>query len=582
MGTGRYAILLLLLLGLLVVGILAVAQSDRTERLLRTIRTDQGDLRKAVARLGRGAAGGATRPADAGDTAPVRGDWLVRRLGAEPGSLNPLTDNDATVSTIYRHLGESLTRRDYANPDEFLPELATDWEISADKLSFTFHLRKGVKWHDGRPVTVADYRFAYDTMMNPGVDCAPSRNYWKDCDRLEIVDENTIRFHWKRKYFLAFEVASSFGPLPKHIYDFDPAKPEEFNQSKHNREAWGTGPYKFLHWVTNKEIVLVRNDAYWGEKPHFDRLVFKVVQRSEVALQLFKQGEVDWMGLTSTQWVNETAKPRFRQRFKRRLYYTPYYNYIGWNMRRPPFSDRRVRLAMTHLVPREKILKHILHGMGVVVTGNFYFQGPDYDTTIKPWPCDPKRARELLTEAGWTDTDGDGILDKDGRKFEFEFLAISDSDYIDKLSRVLKEEFEKAGIVMTVNSLEWAVFLERLREHKFDATGLGWSLGWTGDPYQLWHSSQDVVGGSNHCGFRNAEADRIIERAREEFDDAKRRTMYHRFHQILHEEQPYTFMFCTQARLVYDNRIQGLKTYPIRPGYNVRELWVPLSLQKYW
>lgn len=579
MGVGRYVFVVVILVALVVMGILSLAQSNKVEKDLAVIQAAQDDLRKDVQRL---AAGAAARPGDVTDTSPARGDWLVRRLGAEPGTLNPITENDATVSLVYRHLSEGLARRDYANPDAFVPVLAKSWEIAEDKMSVTFHLREGVKWHDGKPVTTEDYRFTYDTMMNPGVDCAPTRNYWKDCDRLEIVDDSTIRFHWKKKYFLMFDVASGFGPIPKHIYDFDPSKPEDFNESKHNREAWGTGPYKFSHWTTNKEIVLIRNDDYWGDQPYFDQLRFKVVPRSEVALQLFKQGELDWMGLEPLQWVNETPKPKFKEKFNTALFYTPYYNYVGWNMRREPFKDRRVRLAMTHLIPREKILKHILYGMGVIVTGNFYFKSPAYNKDIKPWPYDPERAQQLLAEAGWKDTDGDGILDKDGRPFKFEFLAISDSDYIDKLSRVLKEEFEFAGIVMTINSLEWAVFLERLREQKFDATSLGWSLGWMGDPYQLWHSSQDVEGGSNHCGFHNEEVDRIIEQAREEFDEEKRRAMYRRFHEILHEEQPYTFMFTTQARLAYDNRIRGLKTYPIRPGYNIRELWVPLALQKYF
>jgi peptide/nickel transport system substrate-binding protein len=203
---------------------------------------------------------------------------------------------------------------------------------------------------------------------------------------------------------------------------------------------------------------------------------------------------------------------------------------------------------------------------------------------LKPYEYDPEKAKKLLDEAGWKDTDNDGILDKNHKKFEFKLLFATGNIDGERMLNVVKESMQKIGVDMNIELMEWAVFIKFIEEGKFDATSLGWSLGWEQDPYQLWHSSQipeKVKGGSNHCNFVNKEADEIIEKAREEFDTQKRNTMYKRLQAIMHEEQPYTFLFTRKSLIAYDKRIHNLKTYPIRPGYNVLEWFVPLQVQKY-
>ena len=165
-----------------------------------------------------------------------------------------------------------------------------------------------------------------------------------------------------------------------------------------------------------------------------------------------------------------------------------------------------------------------------------------------------------VKEAGWRDTDGDGILDKNGEKFSFTFTVPSGRKYLERLATILKEDFSKAGIDMKINRYEWAVFVKKLHDRDFEAVALGWALGYSGDPYQLWHS-REIKKGSNFCGFRNAEADRLIEQARVEFNEKRRRSLYHRFNRILHEEQPYTFMFCTPALVVVSKRFDNVKVH---------------------
>jgi peptide/nickel transport system substrate-binding protein len=266
------------------------------------------------------------------------------------------------------------------------------------------------------------------------------------------------------------------------------------------------------------------------------------------------------MNLRDIQWERQTNSKKFNDQFYKLKYFTPNYNYIGWNSQREFFLDKRVRQAMTMLINREEILQKLLFGNAKIVTGNFYIFSKYYDSNMQPWPYDPKRARELLQEAGWLNSAGDGILRKNGKKFSFTFTISSGSKFAERLATILKEDLAKSGIEMNVERYEWAVFLKRIKDKEFDATALAWSLNYSSDPYQLWHSSQ-IKGGSNFCSFSNREADRIIEIARQEFDEKKREALYKRFNQILHEEQPYTFLFCNPALSVVSKRFTNVNVH---------------------
>ena len=189
-----------------------------------------------------------------------------------------------------------------------------------------------------------------------------------------------------------------------------------------------------------------------------------------------------------------------------------------------------------------------------------------------------KAAVELLKAAGWEDHDGDGVVDREGVPFAFEFLISAGSKFGEQIATILQENLKGVGIKMEIRKLEWAVFVQRIEDHNFDACTMGWSLGWDTDPYQLWHSSQ-ADKGSNFVGFQNEEADRLIEAARQEFDPLKRRQMYYRFSEILYEEQPYTFLFTTDALVALARRFHNVIVYPM--GLTPRQWWVPKDLQKY-
>ena len=505
---------------------------------------------------------------------PEDGDWLIDLMSAEPATLNPITATDAFASTIDEYIYESLTRR---NPKtlKLEPVLADSWEVSDDHLTYTFHLKKNVNWQDGKPFTAKDIIYSFDRIMDPKVDAATQRNYYQDIEKIDLVDDYTVRFHYRKPYFRALEFCGGIPIVPAHLF----REGEDFNNHPIGRTPVGTGPYKLLKWDTGKEITLIRDENYWGVKPYLQRIVFRIITNPTAALQVLKQGGLDLMPLRAIQWEKQTENKRFLQDYNKLSYYTPSYTYIGWNNERPVFSDRRVRQAMTLLIDRETILKKILFGLGTVVSGTFYINSPEYDKSIQPYPYDPQKAMELLTAAGWQRKNGEGPLMKDGTAFSFEFLISSGSKFAEQLATMVQENLKEVGITVTIRTLEWAVFIQKIEEHNFDACTMAWSLGWESDPYQLWHSSQAADKGSNFVGFRNKEADEIMEKARTEFDESKRILLYHRFQAILHEEQPYTFLFTPKSLVAVSRRFQNVNIYPA--GLYPREWWVPKELQKY-
>lgn len=505
----------------------------------------------------------------AGDSSHRDIHSLYLHMLSEPGTLNPVIATDAYESAINRNIYESLIDRDYDSLD-FRPQLAERWEISADKLRYRFYLRKNVTWSDGKPFTADDILYSFKVIKDPKTANAHLKVYFIDIQAVHKINDYTVEFVYSRPYFMGFEICGSIPIVPKHIFNDG----TDFNTHKNNRLPVGTGPFKFERWETGKNVVLVSNQSYWGVKPDVKRIVFRFIPEINIALQMLKKGDLDAINVRPIQWIRQTNSKKFESSFYKEKYYLPSMSYIAWNAKNDLFSDRRVRLAMTHLINREAILEKSLFGLGKIVSGTFYIFSKSYNQNIKPWPFDPEKGKALLKEAGWTDKDGDGILDKNGKKFSFTFTIASSSKFAERLATILKEDLARVGIEMNIMKYEWAVFIEKIQKRQFDAVSLGWSLGYNSDPYQLWHSSQ-AQSGSNFTSFKNAEVDRLIESARSEFNESARIAMYHRIHEILHYEQPYTFLYCSPAMEAVSKRFDNVKVH-VR-GLNYHEWTVRLQ-----
>ena len=508
-----------------------------------------------------------------------RGDHLVISLDSDPPLLNPFLDaGDANTSYICGHIIETLVDLDY-DTLELKPLLATSWEVSDDHLSYTYHLDKRATFSDGHPVTAEDVRFSWEVINNPENDTASIRSYLQDITAVNILDDHTIQFIVSKPYFRHLSSIGSIGVLPKHLYGND-----AFNTHPLNRAPVGSGPYVFERWDTGQRIVLTRNENYWGPKQPIEKRIWRVITDDNAALQALISGETDYYRMKPDAWHRNASTPEFKEKFNR---FTPdapipgylgSYNYIGWNIRKPQFADKRVRQALCMLFDRQLIIDTVWGGLGRRITSGIYFRAPEYNDSIEPWPFDPEAAAALLDEAGWIDSDQDGVRDKDGLKLEFELGYASGNPEYDRLGTVYQEELKRVGVTLILAPIEWASFIQQLQNRSFDACMPAWLMTPEPDPYQLWHSSQ-AENGSNYPGFINAESDQLIEDGRLQFDQAERVKLYHRQQEILHEEQPYLFLYSRPGLIAVSNRFRGVILHT--GGLNPMNWWVPKELQKY-
>ncbi len=502
-------------------------------------------------------------PASTREGTPVDGGEVTVHMDNEPPSLNASIDSDwwgsrVTVGPIYESL---VTVDPYDDPRyRIVPALAERWEISEDKLTYTFFLRRGVKWHDGQPFTAKDVIATFDKIQDETTKAAHVRSYFEDLARYEAVDDFTVRFLWRKPYFMALDAFGDFGIQPAHlIAKLTGAQYNDAATNPINRAPIGTGPFRFAEWVTGEKLVYTKNPDYWGKKAHLDRITFRIVKDQTVALQLAERGELETLErILPSQWVDMANNAKLRERFHRAASSDANYQWIGWNAKRPYFSDVRVRRAMTLLIDRKNVIEKMLYGLYRPTECHFYYRSAECDPAITPLPYDPAAAMALLDEAGWKDTNNDGVRDKGGVPFRFVFMVPTQSTDAIRLGTKMKDDFARAGIAMDVQLVEWSAFLKRLREHEFDATTLLWGGGARSDPMQIWHSSARN-GGSNYIDFHNAEADKLITDARVIFDDAQRLPLYRRFGAILHEQQPYTFLWVRPRLALISKRLKGVR-----------------------
>lgn len=510
----------------------------------------------------------------------VDGGVLIQAIASEPPGLNPLLHNEATAMDIFALCSMTLAERDWENPETFRPALAESYTISPDHKTYRIKLRRGVMWHPftdpetgvahpAKEVTAHDIKFTIDIIRNPQTNCEVMRVYYRDLQSVEVINDYELVITWSKAYYGSLAQTLGLFPMPRHFYmpdgEFDPAR---FNDDhKRNRMIVGCGPYMFHSWESSKRIRLERNPDYigfaYGAAPPIETRIFEVIALPNTRLQSLLAGKISMLGLSAEQWMNRTHSPEFTSGAIAKLRYPDYfsYSYIGYNNKIHCFRDAATRRALTMLINRQEILDRLLYGCGTISKGPIIPTSSYSDQNLQPWPYDPEKAKALLAQAGWFDRDGDGILERDGQKFSFTMLMISGSTTQQRMLLMIQNDLAAAGIEMKLQTVEWSVLLQRLKNQEFEACNLGWRTGFDPDLYQLFHSSQSEIGGDNFISYRNPEVDRLIEELRQEFDMKKRIAMFHQLERIIHEDQPYTFLFCSDALLAYHSNIDNIRVF---------------------
>jgi ABC-type transport system substrate-binding protein len=430
-----------------------------------------------------------------------------------------------------------------------------------------FSLRKGVKFHDRHEFDAGDVRFTYEAIIDIR-NLSPRIPDYEPIKRLEIVDKYTVKIIYKRLYSPAFGTWA-MGILPEHLLNTEMLKreseskgedPDTFTlrDSDFNRHPVGTGPFKFGEWKSDQYIILNRNDEYWEGAPNYKNYTYRVLPDLLTQEMEFYGGAIDNYGVQPHQVARLKNDPSY-QNFSGLSFG---YSYIGYNMRRDLFKDKRVRKALGMALDTDKIINYVMYDQAERITGPFVKQTDYYDKSIQPLPYNPEGALRLLNEAGWK-KNKNGWLEKDGKRFAFTLITNSGNDLRKSILAIAQDSWKKIGIDVTTDIVEWTVFLTKHVEvGKFDALILGWSMGIEPDLYQIWHSSQTNKKQLNFVGFKNNEADDLIIKIRQEYDHDKQVEYCHRLHRIIADEQPYTFLYVGKWTALLDKKIVIVERLP--------------------
>ena len=474
--------------------------------------------------------------------APRAGGTVIVGMRADFAGFNPITNTAQYTDELIKYaLFTPLIQ--YDENLEVRPYLAESWELLGDT-GVVFSLRRDVRWHDGQPVTAEDVVFTFDLAKDPATGSLIGSAYITEVARAEVVDSYTVRFTFARPHAQALE-DFWWPPVPKHLLEDIP--PAELRNAPYNRAPVGSGPYRFVEWRANERLVIERNPDFpeaLGGPAELERVVFRIVPETSTLLTELLTG-----GLQVNIPVVPDQAAQIEENANLELFAFPSRTvyFIGWNTRREPFTDARVRRAMTHAINRQEIIEALLEGYGSPATSTIPPWSPLYPETVEPLPYDPQQAMRLLEEAGWTDRNGDGIRENAaGRPLRFTLLS-SDAPLNRNVVAVVQSQLRQVGVDAQVRSLEFQTLLTQHRARDFDAVLQTWVLDnfqVASAPAALFHSRwADVPRSANRSSFANPRADSLIDAGAAETDPERAREIWAAFTELLNQEQPFTFMF---------------------------------------
>lgn len=500
-------------------------------------------------------------------------ETLLLQLDGSPSNLNPIF-----ASSAYEQI---MTGALFAGPFTFDKDLnwmmdeefVASFEESEDHTTFILKINEGFRWHDGEPLTAHDIVFSWEQIIDPCVPCPAVKTGTIEITSCEALDDYTVRYVQDeplgtRLWNLNFPI------IPRHIYEKekqqhpDLLEGEYYNQQ--NRNPVGSGPYRIVAWKENDRIEVERWDDYQGSKPHFKRIVFKIVPDNNVALLNFEKGDIDVLErLTPQQFAFETSESEaFKAIGYKGLGRQWSYGYIGWNMdgSNPFFKDKRVRYAMTHAFDMPRVLKEVYFNLHTQCQGIFHPDSWMFNPEVELLQYDLDKARRYLDEAGWQVDQQNGwrYKDVDGKrvKFEFTLLVPQGSPTSPKIAANFQEDLKRLGIIMKTRIIEWASFMKQVRNHEFEAQIAGWGTGADPDTnWNLWHSSE-YEDGRNYGGYKNERVDELFEIGRQVFEREKRQEAYQEIHKIIYEDQPYLWIANAPILAAVNQRVHGIAFSP--------------------
>jgi peptide/nickel transport system substrate-binding protein len=515
-----------------------------------------------------------------------QGDTLIVAVSGDADGFLPIVNEQATAGAIMSLIMPAPTDSAFDGKIIPLPSAAQSWDWDKTHTKLTYHFRKDLKWTDGEPLTAEDMAFAYKLYGDPEV-ASPRQSFLERMDPkkpFELLDPYTIRFNFLWPYNEQTMMAhAGLNLVPKHILK-SADKKRLLYHPLHTSKPIGHGPFRLLKWVHNERIVISR---WRGVKttpvPYIKRIIFKILPEYQTQLKELETGKIDMM---ETVQEKDLAKIHTWKNVKVYERGFRFFDYVAWNTKHPLFKDRRVRRALTMAIDIDGLIQALLSFDGKVFGTKAYSTfTPElkefYDPNFQFLPFDSKKAKAELVSLGWKDSDGDGILDKDGKKFEFTLVTNSGNPRRADAVQIIQQDLAKIGVKANLESREPVTFFADLRKKKFEAALAGWSAGLFPDPSDIWQTPDAQHPRLfNFTSYSNAEADKLINQGLHTADPVKEAEIWKKVQKIIYEDQPYTFLYWKSAHFAVHKRFRDVKPNVLSVLYRVWDWWVPKAEHK--
>jgi peptide/nickel transport system substrate-binding protein len=502
------------------------------------------------------------------------GGSLINAMAGEPSNLIAMIAGDSASSAIAGNIFNSLLKYDeYLN---YAPDLAKSWEISNNQKTITFKLKKGLQWADGQPLTSADVLFTWKLITNSNTR-TPYASDYQLVKKASTPDSLTFKVTYESSYAPALDTWTSLHILPQHIL-----KDEDINNTFFSRKPIGSSYYKLDKWISGQQVTLKTNENSVLGAPLIKKLISRIIPDTSSQFLELTADNIDLMSINPIQYQRVfPARKDLQQKIALYKELGNGYTYLGFNLKKTPFNDIRVRQALNYAIDKDEVIKGVLLGLGEPISSP-YKPGTRWNNPkLKPYPYSPSKALKLLADAGYI-KDKNGSLTRDGKPLKFEIIT-NQNKQREMTAVVIQKRLQEIGVEVSIRVIEWASFVNRfIKTGDFDVVVLGWSLSLDPDQYNIWHSSQQGPGQFNFLGYSNKNVDKLLELGRKELDVFKREEIYHEFSKYLLEDSPIIYLYAGYGLSAIHKRVKGIKN-PAPPAgiyHNNYDWFVPRPLRR--
>ena len=503
------------------------------------------------------------------------GGTLIDAMTGEPSGLISMIAGESASSAVTANIFNKLLK--YDKNLDLEGELAQSWQVSPDSKTITFTLKPNLKWADGKPLTSADVLWTWQSVTDEKTG-SPYASDFQLVKKAEAPDALTFSVTYAQAYAPALDSWAGLQVLPKHLLEG-----KDLHTTAFARNPVGSSYYKLDKWTHGENLKLSRNASSVLGPAKIDHLISRIIPDNSAQFLELMAGNIDSMGLDPIKYSRIIpARPELKQTLALYKELGNSYTYLGFNLKHKPFDDKRVRQAINYAIDKQEIIDGVYLGLGINIASPYKPGTRWSNPALKPYGYDPTKAKALLKEAGFADTDGDGIVELNGKPFSFEIVTNQNKER-EKSAVLIQRRLMEVGVKVNIRAIEWASFISRfIKTGDFDVVLLGWGLGLDPDQFNIWHSSQQGGDKFNFIGYNNPAVDKLLEQGRVELDADKRQKIYHEFAKVLLEDSPIVYLSAGYGLTAIHKRVKGIDS-PAPPagiGWNSYDWYIPLPMRR--